>query len=319
MNRLKRVVRQQLSFFLSQEGRRSRLSYLKPVAGLIIFALVIVFFVSRVQSTAGELSAHYVPVEFNSILLSLFIVLGCYVIIAVAWWFLQKQLGGQLSLRQGLRIYYLSSLPRYIPGLIWGYAGRTYLCEKEGVPRMQAVVSTVIEVALLVVTGISTAAFYLFGFTTASGIALFIDVLLVVSLTILFTLLKKERPSFGALSRAVVLWSVVTVVYMLFWGVYGTSIVVLVMPSLSSINSADIIRICSGFALAWLAGFMAIFVPGGLGVREAGLVIVLEPIAGSLVASYVAVLSRFLNLMADVIMFLIVAKKLRARESLLVK
>jgi uncharacterized membrane protein YbhN (UPF0104 family) len=54
-----------------------------------------------------------------------------------------------------------------------------------------------------------------------------------------------------------------------------------------------------GFALAWSVGFLAVFVPAGVGVREAALVAALAPVLDRGDALVVALISRVLMTLGD--------------------
>jgi hypothetical protein len=54
-----------------------------------------------------------------------------------------------------------------------------------------------------------------------------------------------------------------------------------------------------GYALSWVAGFLAVFAPAGAGVREAVIVAVLSTQTKTSVALVVALVSRALSVVAD--------------------
>ena len=56
------------------------------------------------------------------------------------------------------------------------------------------------------------------------------------------------------------------------------------------------------FAVAWLAGLLAIYAPGGLGVREAVLVALLPGRIGAADALVVAAASRLILILVDVLL-----------------
>ena len=53
------------------------------------------------------------------------------------------------------------------------------------------------------------------------------------------------------------------------------------------------------FSLSWLAGFLTPFSPGGVGVRESAIVLLLTPFVGGSQAITVALLSRALSLVVE--------------------
>ena len=56
-----------------------------------------------------------------------------------------------------------------------------------------------------------------------------------------------------------------------------------------------------GYALAWSVGFLVVFAPGGLGVREVVLVTTLTPLVGAGTATAVALVSRAVTTASDLI------------------
>lgn len=295
-------------------GDSVRRSRWKAIAGIVVFLIVVLSFVARATFTAEQLMAHWRPPDLGSIVSSAILVLVCFVWAALFWCVAVHLLGGRLKLGRALRVYFLSALPRYVPGMIWGYVGRTYLCEKEGVARAVAILSMFAEVCLFVGTGLSVASFHWLSPVTAFSMTVVAVVVTVALLTLVALISRKGRYRLKQIGLTVLAWSLMALVYLAFWVLYGFSIVLLVQPIVSVNGLVQHLHILSGFALAWLAGFAAVFVPGGLGVREAGMALALEPIVGSLAAIYVAVLSRFLNLAADALLFFVALPKRRVAQ-----
>ena len=67
------------------------------------------------------------------------------------------------------------------------------------------------------------------------------------------------------------------------------------------------LALSSGYALAWLLGFVTPGAPGGIGIREAVFVALMGPSMGAGLAAAVAVAMRLLNVIADLIVLVIAA------------
>lgn len=268
--------------------------------GLIVLAVVIGFFVLRARAAAEELVIHWQPLSWGNLVASLLIVLASYFLVAMLWWFILRRLGGRTTPHQVLRAYFLSGLPRYIPGWVWGYAGRTYLIEQAGVRRKVAVLGSVIEIGLFVGTGLAIGVFYWLKVPEAIVAAAFIFGLVVIGIIVLpLNMDRRYRPGLRSIFTSIV----IGLLYIGFWIIYGLSVVILVGAVIPAVGVGQMVTIISGFSLAWLAGFVAVFVPGGLGIREAGIVLVLEPIIGSASAILISILSRVINLVVDALLF----------------
>ena len=66
-------------------------------------------------------------------------------------------------------------------------------------------------------------------------------------------------------------------------------------------GSADPFLIVGAYAVAWLLGFLAVLAPGGLGVREATLVLLIAPQLGLATATLAAVVLRLANVVGDLL------------------
>ena len=71
------------------------------------------------------------------------------------------------------------------------------------------------------------------------------------------------------------------------------------------------------FALAWVVGFLVVFVPAGAGAREAALVLVLGPTLGNANALALALVSRALMIVGDLVVvgFAVVSARVHARRA----
>jgi uncharacterized membrane protein YbhN (UPF0104 family) len=70
----------------------------------------------------------------------------------------------------------------------------------------------------------------------------------------------------------------------------------------SGLPAPGLAHVLGAYTLAWVAGYVVVFAPGGLGVREAVFVWLLSGSVGQSAALSVAVASRVVTLLADVLM-----------------
>jgi uncharacterized membrane protein YbhN (UPF0104 family) len=81
------------------------------------------------------------------------------------------------------------------------------------------------------------------------------------------------------------------VLYLVVWGMYGLAFWT-TARALFAIPASDMPRYIGVFALAWLAGLVAFFAPGGIGVREAVIAALLTGRLGQADAIVLAATSR---------------------------
>lgn len=195
----------------------------------------------------------------------------------LVWPLLLRRLGTAAPL-SWITLFFKSQLGKYLPGSVWQYAGRIGLVRKRGVPLQRAVVSVAAEIAYSAVAAAAASSLIL-GTPVASGVLLGLAGLLALSVVLRRRLsgpLLAQPPAIasnGRIDRQSVLAGlraapVAIVLYLVVWGLYGLAFWT-TGRALFDIPGADLPRYIGVFALAWLAGLVAVFAPGGIGVREA--------------------------------------------------
>ncbi len=269
--------------------------------------LVIVFFTVALGNQLPDILSY--KWEFDPLYLALALViivvrgpLGSH-----GWWAIMRQLGYTLHWWRSLRIVYYSTLAGYVPGGMWHAVSRVYLAEKESVPRVITALSVVIESALVALGAALIAPL------AALAWPEFPLWLVVGTLAVLFGFVLQPNVVFRLLDWALVrarrepvsvkmtpldmlrlLWP-----YALNWLLFGIMSFALVAAIYPRIPIWQAPAIAGVFTSAWLVGYLAVFVPQGLVVRE---VIIIGFLTGALglpmpVATAAAVLSRLWSML----------------------
>jgi len=198
-------------------------------------------------------------------------------------------------------IFLQAQLGKYIPGSIWQYAGRVTLARAYGLPWRAVAVSLPIELAASALAGAAGSLLLLGGWGAAGALL----VLLALSSVGVPPVEPRARRflrravrgrdldgAVAAGARAVGPYAAILAVYGFgFW---------LTAKALFDVPATDVPRYVGAFVAAWLAGLVAIYAPGGIGVREAVLVAALRGKLGSPDALVVAAASRVLLTFVDV-------------------
>jgi uncharacterized membrane protein YbhN (UPF0104 family) len=196
----------------------------------------------------------------------------------------------------GARIWFLANLGRYVPGKVWSVAGMVVLAEQEGVQRWAAAASAVAVQAL----GLGTAAALVAAATPHAASPLRLAGAALVALaTVGLLAWKGALARLGRLVGATGEWRALPVgavlagsgLTLLSWCVYGFAFWALARglglpPALPPTDAAGV------FALGYILGLLALFAPGGIGVREGVFYVLLTPYLGSGGALALSVASR---------------------------
>jgi hypothetical protein len=220
--------------------------------------------------------------------LSLILLLGVYIAHAFLWRRIMTDLGvGRPSARSAVRIYFVSSLGRYLPGKLWQLAGIAALSGREGIPAAPAAASAVIGHLGFLTTGLLllgailpkrelgapaflAAAVLLLGGTAAwvllttglgagfrAGVVRRFGGRLGPRLSGAFDLAERIRP------RDAALWAAG---YGATWVVLGVAFSIFVAAFVPAAFEHTR-QLGATVAASYLAGYLS-FMPGGIGVRE---------------------------------------------------
>jgi hypothetical protein len=239
------------------------------------------------------------------LILSAAVVWLMYALLIAAWRIMLTGWGRGLDCWPAARIWTVSSLGKYLPGKVWAVAGMAVMAQRAGVGAGPATGSAVILQVLAIGTGAAVAA--LTGWSSLRsaypGAEAGLAVLLVVSVVAVVVLLRPEtvrRIVRIALPEATV--SLTPPVRAVAFGIaantiawlgYGVALWLLARGLLPGAG-LGLLPAIAVFTASYLAGFLALFAPGGIGVREGVFILMLQGPIGIGAATALAVASRLL-------------------------
>lgn len=219
---------------------------------------------------------------------------------SLRWW------GDTLPYGSAVRIWFITNLSRFVPGAIWQFAHVSAEALTARISPMAATGAILFQQLVLLGTGVAltvslapvlptsvtgTANPVLTLGLTSLGVAAVIILLPVVAPTLerWSTRLLRRDIKWPAPTRREMTAYVGTLV--LPWIAYGIAFW-LFGKALIGDAAPALLPAAAAFIGSYVAGIIAVFAPGGLGVREAAMVILLSPITGPAPALLLAIASR---------------------------
>lgn len=241
---------------------------------------------------------------------------GCALILLMmalwpaVWIVIMRGCGVKMPSKSAYAIWWVSNLGKYVPGKVTLIAGRTWLARRWG-PQV-VLESFAWEFILSISSALIAGSLFLlyndsiYG-TLILGAAL-VSLFPLISPDLLQKVLRKPIALLGrgkwdasvAMNRKTYLQALLMLVAgWIGWGVAHQLL-------LSGIGiEVDLIVLISVFSLAWAIGFAIIILPAGLGARESALTQLMAPLAAAGVGAILALLSRLVNIIAELIAFAI--------------
>jgi len=293
---------------------RSLKTWATRAVQLTLTVLVTWFIFARIGLTLDEIRAGDGILDWQPeplrLLASCLVLSAGYAMSAVIWSRMVRDLGGpRVAPFAAVRLFMIANLGRYVPGKVWQIAGLAALARGRGVPAGIATGSAILGqgIALVAATGIGLGAlltapegaYRSWGIAAAAVMGVVVILIAIPAFfrsgaTLWFRVARTEPPS-SLESAHGLLW---LALYAVNWAVYALSFWLFVA---SFDPSAAVVPVASAFAAAYVLGYVAIFAPAGLGIREGALVVFLTPHLGGIgLATGVALLARLWTTLVEV-------------------
>jgi uncharacterized membrane protein YbhN (UPF0104 family) len=295
---------------------------LKTVAYVVV-ALATGYFLLELVRRFGDIP----PIVWNGVTVAIAVasvLAGVLVVVLIGlmWTLLLRDQGVTLPFLKALQIVAVSQIGKYLPGNVGQFAGRAVLAQQVGIPLGVSASTMLIETAwtLAIGAGFAVAALALFvDAATASAlpsVGLLELGLLTSGLLVLpwlgISMVNRFLPG---LSRKVGGGKLVTPprlrtalavsgLMVLCFFVLG-AVVTMHARGLFGVTDASWVTVTVLFTAAWLVGYVVPGAPGGMGVREAMMVLVLTPALGAGPAIGLGVTVRLATLAGDGLSFLL--------------
>jgi glycosyltransferase 2 family protein len=221
----------------------------------------------------------------------------------------RRELRHHVGLSESVGVYSASQLGKYIPGSVWPVVAQMSLSRRHGIARRSILAAFVTQMLLLVVTAVLVAAVTL-PWVDADQLRSHWWLLVIAPAICLVLVPGVQRRILAAVGRllrrdlaiptpghramlATIAVSALTYVF------FGLHLSVMAWPLIEDPSVSAVVQCTGAFALAWAAGFVVVFAPAGLGVRELVLTLTLSSLLASSDATALAVLSRTSLVIAD--------------------
>lgn len=264
-----------------------------------------------VVRSADDLQAAVSDLGLGAVIVAGVLALVGTILIGQVWLALLRGLGVGAPRVDASRVFFVSQLGKYVPGSVWPVVAQMEFGRQWSTPRRTMLTANILMLSLLSATGLITGA-ALLPWSTEDGLGRYWWTLLLLPpllvslhprtipavLDRLFRLVGREPLHARVSTRSMLeatFWSFAV------WLVMGLHLLAFVR-ALGGVGFGAASAAVGGMGLAWAAGLIFIPAPAGAGVRDAVIVATFAPQIGAAPALAVALASRVLLLVADVLL-----------------
>jgi glycosyltransferase 2 family protein len=291
---------------------------IKNVLALIIVSGVVFFFCKSLQKHWASIRLHPLKLDYPCLVLSFVAILMTYLLSTYGWQLALNSLSGanKITFAQSIAAVNTSSLTKYIPGKVWSYALQMYWLADAGYSKSLIVYVNLANLFISIVTSLIIGLGYLLFSPELFARTVIVPVLILVVLFdfvfILFNLsvtnglvslfakiFGREVKSFDISPALLVYLHLVHFLAALCFGLGGC---LLCFGIGFTVAPGKMLLVMSSLLISDVIGFLAVIVPGGLGVREGVMYLMLNNVSPGAFALVLPIASRIVNMFADLVL-----------------
>ena len=284
---------------MTRDSTRRRLARVGSVAGLLVGVAGVVFVVRTLAARSDEVADAWSTLEAPRLVVS--VALG----VAAMWWIGRLWAGllgsSDLPARRTMAWYFTGQLGKYVPGGIWPVVGRSEMAVRGGVPRPAAYSATALSMTTTYLAagfagGIGSLLSWTYPLLGAAAVTGTVAAVLLAGTSAVRRIAARVLARFGTPPSSATL-ARLALAHLPTW-----VLVSLATQVTASAFGADIgwAHMLCAASLSWLAGFVVVGVPGGIGVREAAFCVLVSPSVPAGLAVSVALAARVVFIVVDV-------------------
>ena len=273
-------------------------------AGLAVLLLFVGLYLSRQWDEIRQVS---LTIHWPGLVVSQLVLTVGLGLLPLGSWVTLDDLGARLPAVTVWHVFFVSNLAKYLPGSIWALPSRAVLYTRHGISKTRSGAELFWEVLVMS----ASAAFVsllalrlLIRYVSAELMAAAVGAALLVGLLGALPPVRRfARRQFlrfdATLSPGGLLRTFA--VYALSWVIMGIAFAGMVASIMPAFNWAWTPELVGLFTGSWLVGFLAIFAPGGIGVRDLLLALGLSAYLHDPLPTVAAVIARVMWTLAELL------------------
>lgn len=285
---------------------------LKYTIILLIFFFIFKYLYSNLNSVnLRDIKFNYIYLCFSVLIYLVHIICN-----SVIWYFITRQNGCSIGFFETLKIRIYSDFGKYIPGKVFAYGILFYNYDVKGISKKKIGICSFQELVAgtLAAIIIALVSIYFSGIEVLSKYNPIFILFAIVCLIVIypgilrffankFLILFKREPITISSSYLQIL--LILSLFIINWLIFGIGFYFFI-NSFYNYSLSGYLFTTGAFAIAGLIGFVAIFAPAGLGVREGVLVFTLSFIFPGAIAAIISLISRIWMTICELIVLSVV-------------
>jgi len=218
----------------------------------------------------------------------------------------------KLSFLTNATILNTSNILKYIPGRIWGCAAQILWFSKRGMPKAKILYVNFICSICAIIVSIFLGIVYVTYYSPGMGFKIEIILLVFITLDLLFILWNptlincfirivniRFNKNIQPVYTSKFLLFGIQLLYLIQWNLIGLGGYFLAQGIGLKIAFTDFYAILASMSLSWAIGYLTVIMPGGLGIRESVMYLMLNNVTSVQTSLIIPIATRLLHLLVE--------------------
>jgi len=287
---------------------------IQRIVTAIVVLLIFYFLLRNLVTNWSQIP--FTELRFNPayIVISFLCLVLYFVLLTRGWAAIVRELGGEVPYGKAFWIVSTSQIAKYVPGGIWYTLGRVYLARSEKIREEIGLLSVVFETFLLMLTNLILFLIVINFIRNDSVLSPLLSITFVIVILILLypPLLNKllnialrmlRKPPVTLRAKYLSILKISTYFFAL-WLAQITGFYLLI-NAIYPVQLTQLPNLAAAYTLSWITGFIVLLAPGGLGVREGMMTLLLSVILPLPLAIAISFITRVWITIFEVLAFFV--------------
>ncbi len=293
---------------------------LQYLLALIVIVAVGYFFYLEFKKNWDAIRAYHFAINFYYIVASIFVMTIGFLMDTYIWQiFVNDYLPKKLTFCESMALYNTTAMLKYIPGKIWIYTAQIALMSSKGISKAVLIyINLICFICLTFVSAIYALYYYLFYLQMAPWEISILIFILLIALDFIFVIWNTSiinyliipinrifKREIQPIKIKKLLLIYLQLLYLLGYVPVGIGMYFLAKGIGMEIPFSSILPVIATLSVSLVLGYIAFFSPGGLGIREGTMFVMLKQFANVETALILPIAMRLIYIIIELLLGII--------------
>ncbi len=292
-------------------------NFIKYGLTVIVIGIIIIFFYFEINKNYSALKNYQFNINFIYLITAFIFLSASFLLETYIWQIcINHYIDKKLTFFESVAVVNTSNLFKYIPGRIWAYTAQLTIMAKKNISKTLIIYVNIICLASSIIVSTNFGILYLLYYMKLFSVLLstliftgiiILDIIFITMNVKIFNILifyinklfKRRIPQINIKKGLLLL---VQLLYLISWFLAGLSGYILLISINLTLQISLILAIVASMSVSWIVGYLTFISPGGLGIREGLMFIMLKNISNFNISLLLPIITRLMYIFIEIML-----------------